>query len=65
MMEGEEKVGVPGSLLALQDMDWDDNVWCAMELKEEETLCPAPNTWKERLPHRGGEVINDCPDDRK
>ena len=71
MMEGEEKVGVPGSLLALQDMDWDDNVWCGMEWEEGETLCPAPTTWKKRLSLkggevslRGGEVSNDCPDDR-
>ena len=30
MMRG--KVGVLGSLLALQDMYWDDNEWCGMEL---------------------------------
>ena len=64
MMEGEKKVGVPGSLLALQDMDWDVNAWCGMEWEEAETLCPAPTTWKERLtisktPLRGGEVV--CP----
>ena len=31
MMKEEEKVGVPRSLLAFQDMDWDDNVWCGMD----------------------------------
>ena len=40
-----------------------------MEWEEAETLCPAPTTWKEKLPTsktplRGGEVTNDCPDDR-
>ena len=62
IMRGEVKVGVPGSLLALQDMDWDDNEWCGME--EAETLCQAPTTWEERLsktPLRGGEVVCTVP----
>ena len=62
MMKGEEKVGVPRSLLALKDMDWDDNVCYGMEWAEAETLCPAPTIWEGRLcqtpPSWGGVV---CP----
>ena len=59
MMEGEKKVGVPGSLLALQDMDRDDNAWCGTEGEEAEILCPAPTTWKEILSLRAkGKIIS-------
>ena len=60
MMKIEEKFGVPGSVLAHQDKNWDDNVWCGMEWEEAETLCPAPTIWEGRLskaPPRGGEVV--------
>ena len=53
MLRGEEKVESLGSLLALQDMDWDDNTWCGMEWEEAETLLPAPTIWKGELLTRG------------